>query len=332
MHASPEQALPRPESRLLAGVDEAGLGPILGPLVVAGVAMSGPEGGDPWQLLQSMVCRDRREAHKFRVADSKKVHQGKYGLRHLEHTVLGFWTAMHGDIPKSIGAFLEACGMDMENLQRCPWYQDLDQALPLRNDPAELALQGHNLARCLRQAEMRLLHLAIRPVEVEEFNALIAQTDNKSEAHFIAYAGVISQLLRILPGRAHLVADRCGGRMHYQSCLRRHLDLSLDRPQIRILQESPGSSSYQIGETETGVRITFTARGEDRSFPTALASCTAKYVRELLLDRLNCWFQGQIPGLKRTAGYYVDGHRFLLDVAELVEAPDFPRGRLLRVR
>ena len=31
------------------------------------------------------------------------------------------------------------------------------------------------------------------------------------------------------------------------------------------------------------VKISFAARGEDRSFPTALASCTAKYVRELVM-------------------------------------------------
>ena len=43
----------------LAGVDEAGLGPILGPLVVAGVAMSGPEGKDPWQLLGWHVSKGR---------------------------------------------------------------------------------------------------------------------------------------------------------------------------------------------------------------------------------------------------------------------------------
>jgi len=57
-----------PDTGLLAGVDEAGLGPILGPLVVAGVAMAGPRGRDPWALLDRRVCRDKQIAGKLRVA------------------------------------------------------------------------------------------------------------------------------------------------------------------------------------------------------------------------------------------------------------------------
>ncbi|MFN9704050.1 MAG: hypothetical protein ACK595_04420, partial [Planctomycetota bacterium] len=62
--------------RILAGVDEAGLGPILGPLVVGGAALAGPEGVDPWTALRPLVARERKEKGKVRVADSKKVHQG----------------------------------------------------------------------------------------------------------------------------------------------------------------------------------------------------------------------------------------------------------------
>ena len=75
-----------------------------------------------------------------------------------------------------------------------------------------------------------------------------------------------------------------------------------------------------------------TERAEDRAFPTALASCFAKYLRELMVESLNRWFQSQVPDLKPTSGYYVDGHRFLDDVAEQIEALALPRHRLVRVR
>lgn len=86
----------------LAGVDEAGLGPILGPLVVAGVAMRGPEGLDPWAALRGHVSRRKHVDNKVRVADSKKVHQGPHGKERLESTALSFWTAFAGEVPTDV--------------------------------------------------------------------------------------------------------------------------------------------------------------------------------------------------------------------------------------
>jgi len=40
----------------------------------------------------------------------------------------------------------------------------------------------------------------------------------------------------------------------------------------------------------------------------------------------------RVPGLEATAGYYVDGHRFLEAVQGQVEALALPRHRLVRVR
>lgn len=331
--AEPELSL-APESSteldtgVLAGVDEAGLGPILGPLVVAGVALEGPRGSDPWDLLKRHVCRQRFEKGKVQVADSKKVHSGRHSLQRLERTVLAFWGALHGEIPDTVGSFLALCNTDLPRLERCPWYSDMSLGLPLANNREELELSAHMLQRDMGYHGIQLHDLAIRPVDVEEFNASIADTDNKSDTHFHAYSDVIGRVLRIMPGDAHLVADRCGGRVHYAPGLRRHLK----RWQVRTVKETSHCSTYEVHRGDHTVRISFTARGEDRSFSTALASCAAKYVRELMMAMLNRWFQARVPGLKRTAGYYVDGKRFLVDIADLLESEGFPVERLVRSR
>lgn len=318
----------------LAGVDEAGLGPILGPLVVSGVTLAGPEGTAPWRLLQRHVSKLKHKQGKVRVADSKRVHQGPHGLRRLEETALVFWTALHGEPPATLGEWLVALGHDLAPLQRCPWYEDLDLELPRRADRDWITLTGALVARTLQKGGCELLDIAVRAVDVEEWNQLIADTDNKSKAHFHAYAEVLGTLLLRLFGRlqsddhAHLIADRCGGRMHYRHDLQR---LCPDA-NVTVLAEAAGLSRYLLAQRQRTVQITFAERAEDRAFPTALASCCAKYLRELMVECLNRWFRRQVPDLKPTAGYYVDGHRFLADVAPQIESLQLPRHRLVRVR
>ena len=314
----------------LAGVDEAGLGPILGPLVVGGVGMTGPAGTDPWRVLKAHVARQKHEKGKVRVADSKKVNQGPHGLRHLEETALVFWAALHGDLPTSLGDWLGKLGTDLGRLARCPWYGDLALPLPRAADADWIRLQAELVARALRGADVRILDIAVRAVDVEEWNALIADTDNKSRAHFYAYAEVLGRLLAQVPDgeSGHLVADRCGGRMHYGHDLRQLCPDS----RVEVVQEEPAVSSYRLLRADGVTTVTFAERGEDRAFPTALASCFAKYLRELMVECLNRWFQGRLPGLQPTAGYYVDGHRFLGDLAPLLAELALPRERLVRVR
>ena len=62
------------------------------------------------------------------------------------------------------------------------------------------------------------------------------------------------------------------------------------------------------------MRVVFQVNGE-RFMPTALASMTAKYLRELSMRAFNDFWRAHIPDLKPTAGYYRDAWRFKKEIA-----------------
>jgi hypothetical protein len=62
----------------------------------------------------------------------------------------------------------------------------------------------------------------------------------------------------------------------------------------------------------------------------ALASMTAKYVRELLMMRLNRYFRSHMPELKPTAGYVEDGRRYIGDIEPLIARLGVDRRSLIR--
>jgi hypothetical protein len=80
------------------------------------------------------------------------------------------------------------------------------------------------------------------------------------------------------------------------------------------------------------VQLRFEVGADERHLAVSLASMVSKYVRELLMERVNRYFATKSPELKPTAGYWKDGLRFLEDVRR--QLPDFEidQHRLVRCR
>ena len=68
----------------------------------------------------------------------------------------------------------------------------------------------------------------------------------------------------------------------------------------------------------------------DTHLPVALASMTAKYLRELAMIRLNRFFREALPEIKPTAGYVQDGRRFLQEVRPVIEDRRLQAAELVR--
>jgi len=322
---------------LAAGLDEAGLGPILGPLTIGWAVLRLPERGlDPWKLLDAAVgSKPAQDRERLVVGDSKRVFsRNPRGRKRLESTVLAFLGALRDaeQIPTSVDAFLPSpVGPSRECLDAHPWYASLPPELPIWSEAGWIELRAERLRRALAAADIQLVDFGVRLVPAGELNRSFDTTGNKSTAVW----GQVLPILQYLWRKSRdleldLVVDRQGGRAHYGPILAQ----GLSDARVSLVEETDGRSAYRLERVGggAGADVLFVEKAERHSFAVALASCLAKYARELSMEAFNGWFGALQPGLKPTAGYATDGRRWLNDAGQALSKAGLERDLIVRRR
>jgi ribonuclease HII len=318
---------------ILAGIDEAGFGPVLGPLAVTGVAFRVPDaqlGRCLWKTLCE-TCTDRstRAGRRLVITDSKKLYRSRGSLGPLERAAL-VMLAAGGHRPSSWRALLDLVAPEASGvLDQYTWYRNTDIPLPLGGEVGDVGTQANAVRKDGRDHGIELVGVCSELLPAGHFNRLVRNTRNKAVVLLGLILRVVDRIMRSAPGeRVRLYVDRLGGRTHYRDALM----AALGGYDLYVLEESPTRSAYRLVRSSRTCEVAFVTGGDARHFPVALASVYSKYLRELQMHVFNKYWCGQIEGLRPTAGYYTDAQRWLQEAAAGINCRSVDRGMLVRQR
>jgi len=323
---------------IICGIDEAGYGPLLGPLVVTAAAFRYPSS---WSATERQVSWWRafvsspaaaENGTRFVVCDSKTLHRGVHGLRRLEEAIFPF-LGLQGPPPTDVRSLLTrydiAANELLAQLDHYLWYRGANIALPLTCAAAPAILRAETLRHRLIESGLELLGFKCAVTDVAQFNRAVAQSGNKGLVLWQSVTGLLRRLLEEHKDEEiTALIDRQGGRMRYAPQLQSAFSEAL----VATLAESSTCSVYRLCHGRRSVTVRFEV-GADKTQPvTALASMFSKYVRELLMQMFNEFWRQRDGSLTPTAGYYSDALRFLRDIEPLREALAVSRELLVRSR
>jgi ribonuclease HII len=295
----------------VVGIDEAGYGPNLGPLVQASVALYLP--GDDragWKTLRRCVCRCGEKPNgRLLVDDSKQVYT-RHGLAALE---LGVHAMLGCPARREFRGFLDSVSRErwFERLAQEFWF-DAGEFVPLEESATE----------CLRErvknygARIGTVAAILTPTAV--FNHVVDHSDSKATLLMNGLCELVANLSQLLPLDQESVVFQCdklGGRNFYAGLLQDAFPDGWIVPEC----ESGEESRYRIDLLDRPITVVFRPRADADSVAVALASMLCKYLRELCMLQFNRFWATQIPGIKPTAGYPGDSKRFFDEIKPAME-------------
>lgn len=304
----------------LVGIDEAGYGPQLGPLVVSAVIFELPDAFfinksliprtiSLWEALSDIISNHKEKSDKLVVCDSKKLYQPSRGIKELERTALAF----------------------SRLIDRNYFYNEL--VLPISAPKSEINNLSQILRKELNGNSIKFCDAEVRIVEASEFNEGIEYYQNKADFLW----AISSQLIKSCIDKYHsgnmvfVRAGKQGGRTYYGPYLTR---LFPDKS-IQTVEQKFDNSSYIIFSNQnrilkSRIGVSFIKDGDATDFVIALASIFSKYFRELSMIRFNRFFRSFAPSLKPTSGYYTGSKRFIRRIMPIINKFDLDENNFIR--
>ena len=288
----------------VVGIDEAGYGPNLGPLVqAAALARLPADDLAGWDHFNEKIRRAHDRAdQRLLVDDSKKVYRGGVGFDDLQATLAG-WCHIFG-----------CCVLESRADHDAEFWHDWD-CIDKPLDPCPICDAG-------------VIPHAINVVVPRRLNRLIDETGTKATALLQGTIGLVQSLFEHWrPDESVvIVADKHGGRHYYAALLQE----AFPDGWVVAEREVPEESRYRILNLPFELTVIFRPKADAASVSVALASMMAKYFRELCMRDYNAFWARHVPGLKPTAGYPLDAKRFYREIEPAMHALGIPKDAVWR--
>jgi ribonuclease HII len=275
-----------------AGIDENGLGPQLGPLIVTAALANVNEAAR-----KRIECDGAAFLHE-RLNDSKAL------VRHGSVSLAEAWAraivARSGTDASSPDALLQAIapgdratrvgGCLQSVFEQC--WSDSDERFEASDEAIRLA-RGDLDALCDQGIELRGVRSAI--VCVRELNVARREGTGRFDCDLHAMERLILAARADCGAELEAVCGKVGGLQKYIGAM----SLLGDRLHV-VLAQTRDCSSYRF----PGIGTVHFRKDADGNDPlVALASLVGKWVRELLMRRIVRFYQRHEPGLTDASGY-----------------------------
>ncbi len=310
---------------IFAGLDEAALGPKLGPFCVCLTRFqyenTDEDSSNLSTLLAPAISREKKDRTRITVGDSKAVYtagRSGSGLAVLEEAVLAFLSVAGLDLPDNFSDLIKLLTekSDLEEMLQTPWFAEAaDLKLPVSTAffGPEASTRIKQLQETLLSSGITVLQPEMRFVPARRFNQELRAAGGKGGAVQNLISPLIVRCLGNNEDTVSFSVDRQGGRRYYGEWL-----LSLfPGSSLGATEETPQRSAYSVGPHS----LEFLVKADAIRTETALASMFAKYVRELAMLLFNRWWNEKVSGIRPTAGYPEDARRFIAELKSLKALP-----------